>query len=199
MPSFEDMEAADLDICDRLDLLSGESRSEGAGSVSSESSFYAESISCGPVTSVRLTSPTSFAVLFRRCRDERDALYSSCSSSSSSLQVEDRSGQGELNPWTEVLCAERVSQMTKTYNDIEAVTRLLEEKERDLELAARIGQTLLSKNKELSSRAECLEEQLGQATERVNQLRHEMGMKDELLRFYNEDLERDGGGDTPTV
>lgn len=26
-----------------------------------------------------------------------------------------------------VLCAERVSQMTKTYNDIDAVTRLLEE------------------------------------------------------------------------
>ncbi|KAJ6661970.1 hypothetical protein lerEdw1_012817 [Lerista edwardsae] len=27
----------------------------------------------------------------------------------------------------EVLCAERVGQMTKTYNDIDAVTRLLEE------------------------------------------------------------------------
>lgn len=26
-----------------------------------------------------------------------------------------------------VLCAERVGQMTKTYNDIDAVTRLLEE------------------------------------------------------------------------
>ncbi|XP_059177188.1 trafficking kinesin-binding protein 1-like isoform X3 [Physella acuta] len=94
-----------------------------------------------------------------------------------------------------VLCAERVSQMTKTYNDIEAVTRLLEEKERDLELAARIGQTLLSKNKELSSRSETLEEQLTLANERVNQLRHDLSMKDELLRFYNEDLEYNHPGE----
>jgi hypothetical protein len=30
--------------------------------------------------------------------------------------------------------------MTKTYHDIDAVTRLLQEKEKDLELAAKIGQ-----------------------------------------------------------
>ncbi|KAK6960793.1 trafficking kinesin-binding protein 1 [Biomphalaria glabrata] len=94
-----------------------------------------------------------------------------------------------------LLCAERVSQMTKTYNDIEAVTRLLEEKERDLELAARIGQTLLSKNKELSNRTESLEDQLTQANDKVNQLRHDLSMKEELLRFYNEDLELQHGAD----
>ncbi|XP_055870744.1 trafficking kinesin-binding protein 1-like isoform X4 [Biomphalaria glabrata] len=94
-----------------------------------------------------------------------------------------------------ILCAERVSQMTKTYNDIEAVTRLLEEKERDLELAARIGQTLLSKNKELSNRTESLEDQLTQANDKVNQLRHDLSMKEELLRFYNEDLELQHGAD----
>lgn len=32
-----------------------------------------------------------------------------------------------LGPIFTVLCSNRVSQMTKTYNDIEAVTRLLEE------------------------------------------------------------------------
>ncbi|CAG5131237.1 unnamed protein product [Candidula unifasciata] len=85
---------------------------------------------------------------------------------------------------SDFLCGERLSQMTKTYNDIEAVTHLLEEKERDLELAARIGQTLLSKNKELSSLTENLEEQLSLATDR-----------DDLLRFYNEDLEHDNSGD----
>ncbi len=58
--------------------------------------------------------------------------------------------------------------MTKTYNDIEAVTRLLEEKERDLELAARIGQTLLEKNKQLIQRNELLEDQLAEATEKVS-------------------------------
>ncbi|PNJ74605.1 TRAK1 isoform 6 [Pongo abelii] len=84
----------------------------------------------------------------------------------------------------EVLCAERVGQMTKTYNDIDAVTRLLEEKERDLELAARIGQSLLKKNKTLTERNELLEEQVEHIREEVSQLRHELSMKDELLQFY---------------
>ncbi|XP_065608829.1 trafficking kinesin-binding protein 1 isoform X3 [Cyrtonyx montezumae] len=84
----------------------------------------------------------------------------------------------------EVLCAERVGQMTKTYNDIDAVTRLLEEKERDLELAARIGQSLLKKNKSLTERNEFLEEQVEHIREEVSQLRHELSMKDELLQFY---------------
>uniref|UniRef100_G3UFL9 Trafficking kinesin protein 1 n=1 Tax=Loxodonta africana TaxID=9785 RepID=G3UFL9_LOXAF len=83
-----------------------------------------------------------------------------------------------------VLCAERVGQMTKTYNDIDAVTRLLEEKERDLELAARIGQSLLKKNKTLTERNELLEEQVEHIREEVSQLRHELSMKDELLQFY---------------
>ncbi|XP_069873606.1 trafficking kinesin-binding protein 1 isoform X11 [Dipodomys merriami] len=84
----------------------------------------------------------------------------------------------------EVLCAERVGQMTKTYSDLDAVTRLLEEKERDLELAARIGQSLLKKNKTLTERNELLEEQVEHIREEVSQLRHELSMKDELLQFY---------------
>ncbi|XP_067367638.1 trafficking kinesin-binding protein 1 isoform X1 [Channa argus] len=84
----------------------------------------------------------------------------------------------------EVLCADRVGQMTKTYSDIDAVTRLLEEKERDLELAARIGQSLLKKNKTLSERNELLEEQVEHIREEVSQLRHDLSMKDELLQFY---------------
>ncbi|XP_041533314.1 trafficking kinesin-binding protein 1 isoform X8 [Microtus oregoni] len=85
---------------------------------------------------------------------------------------------------SDVLCAERVGQMTKTYSDIDAVTRLLEEKERDLELAARIGQSLLKKNKTLTERNELLEEQVEHIREEVSQLRHELSMKDELLQFY---------------
>lgn len=84
-----------------------------------------------------------------------------------------------------LLCAERVGQMTKTYNDIDAVTHLLEEKERDLELAARIGQSLLKKNKTLTERNEHLEEQVDNVREEVSQLRHELSMKDELLQFYS--------------
>ncbi|XP_052825962.1 trafficking kinesin-binding protein 1 isoform X8 [Octopus bimaculoides] len=100
-----------------------------------------------------------------------------------------------------ILCAQRVTQMTRTYNDIEAVTRLLEEKERDLELAARIGQTLLEKNKELSDKADHLEDQLSAANDKVSQLKHDLSMKDELLRFYTQDLENaesESDSSTPT-
>ncbi|XP_019946240.2 trafficking kinesin-binding protein 1-like [Paralichthys olivaceus] len=83
-----------------------------------------------------------------------------------------------------LLCADRVGQMTKTYNDIDAVTRLLEEKERDLELAARIGQSLLKKNRTLTEQNDYLEIQVGHITEEVAQLHHELNLKDELLQFY---------------
>lgn len=98
-----------------------------------------------------------------------------------------------------LLCADRVGQMTKTYNDIDAVTRLLEEKERDLELAARIGQSLLKKNKALSDRNELLEEQVEHVREEVSQLRHDLSMKDELLQFYTSAAEEsEGESATPT-
>ena len=45
---------------------------------------------------------------------------------------------------------------------------VLLQKERDLELAARIGQTLLEKNKELAEQNEILEEQVAEANERVS-------------------------------
>uniref|UniRef100_A0A8K9UQ43 Trafficking kinesin protein 1 n=1 Tax=Oncorhynchus mykiss TaxID=8022 RepID=A0A8K9UQ43_ONCMY len=83
--------------------------------------------------------------------------------------------------------------MTKTYSDIDAVTRLLEEKERDLELAARIGQSLLKKNKTLSERNEFLEEQVEHIREEVSQLRHDLSMKDELLQFYTSAAEESEG------
>ncbi|TDH15869.1 hypothetical protein EPR50_G00013610 [Perca flavescens] len=83
-----------------------------------------------------------------------------------------------------LLCSDRVGQVTKTYHDIKAVTHLLEEKERDLELAARIGQSLLKQNLELTERNEMLDEQLEIAKEEIAQLRHELSMRDDLLQFY---------------
>uniref|UniRef100_A0A3B5ASM2 Trafficking kinesin-binding protein 1-like n=1 Tax=Stegastes partitus TaxID=144197 RepID=A0A3B5ASM2_9TELE len=65
-----------------------------------------------------------------------------------------------------------------------AVTHLLEEKERDLELAARIGQSLLKQNQEVTARNEMLDEQLEIANEEIAQLRHELSMRDDLLQFY---------------
>lgn len=84
--------------------------------------------------------------------------------------------------------------MTKTYNDIDVVTHLLaevgvlllvetsfvfvfltlclftEQRDRDLELAARIGQSLLQRNHLLQERNEALEEQLAQTVDQVGRL-----------------------------
>lgn len=53
------------------------------------------------------------------CLPTRNILCSSSSSNAYLISV--------LLYFFAVLCAERVGQMTKTYNDIDAVTRLLEE------------------------------------------------------------------------
>uniref|UniRef100_A0A1A7Z0X8 Trafficking protein, kinesin binding 2 n=1 Tax=Iconisemion striatum TaxID=60296 RepID=A0A1A7Z0X8_9TELE len=103
---------------------------------------------------------------------------------------------------SKVLSADRVEQMTKTYNDIEVVTHLLAERDKDLELAARIGQSLLQRNHLLQERNEALEEQLAQAVDQVNQLQHELGKKDELLRIVanaSEESENDSSVSTPPL
>ncbi|XP_055946917.1 trafficking kinesin-binding protein 1-like isoform X3 [Argiope bruennichi] len=96
-----------------------------------------------------------------------------------------------------VLCADRLSQMTKTYNDIDAVTRLLEEKERDLELAARIGQSLLDQNKDLRSRNDLLEQELSTSSETIIQLKHDLSVKNGLLQIYTQDLDTDSESGSP--
>ncbi|TRZ15689.1 hypothetical protein HGM15179_011454 [Zosterops borbonicus] len=98
-----------------------------------------------------------------------------------------------------LLCAERVVRITKTYHDIDAVTNLLDEKERDLELAARIGQSLLKQNRSLTERNELLEEQLELAKEEIAQLRHEVSMRDDLLHFYTTTTEENEPTTTPST
>ncbi|PFX22213.1 Trafficking kinesin-binding protein 1 [Stylophora pistillata] len=63
------------------------------------------------------------------------------------------------------LASDRTNQMSKTYNDLDAILQLLQEKEKDLELAARIGQE--------------------------TQLQHEVSMKNELLQKFIKDQEMD--------
>uniref|UniRef100_A0A8C8SYG4 Trafficking kinesin protein 2 n=1 Tax=Pelusios castaneus TaxID=367368 RepID=A0A8C8SYG4_9SAUR len=99
-----------------------------------------------------------------------------------------------------ILGTDRLEQMTKTYNDIDMVTHLLAERDRDLELAARIGQALLKRNHALTERNEALEEQLGQVFDQVNQLQHELSKKDDLLRIVSiasEESETDSSCSTP--
>uniref|UniRef100_UPI003AAB6BBD trafficking kinesin-binding protein 1-like n=1 Tax=Centroberyx gerrardi TaxID=166262 RepID=UPI003AAB6BBD len=130
--------------------------------------------------------------------DEEEEEYV-CLPSHGNTEEEQEEDDEELQVLCEVLCADRVGQMTKTYSDIDAVTRLLEEKERDLELAARIGQSLLKKNKTLSERNELLEEQVEHIREEVSQLRHDLSMKDELLQFYTSAAEESEGESTTST
>ncbi|KAF5287532.1 hypothetical protein FQR65_LT12203 [Abscondita terminalis] len=88
-----------------------------------------------------------------------------------------------------LLCSNRVSQMTKTYDDIEAVTRLLEEKEKDLELTARIGKELLQQNNKLDATISSLEAELKTANEKITQLTHESAKKTELIQILTSDMD----------
>ncbi|KAM6268384.1 trafficking kinesin-binding protein 2 isoform 2-T2 [Porphyrio hochstetteri] len=100
--------------------------------------------------------------------------------------------------FAQVLGADNVEQ--KTYSDADVVKHLLAEKDRDLELAARIGQALLKRNHLLTEQNETLEEQLGQTLDRVNQLQHELSKKDDLLRIVSiasEESETDSSCSTP--
>uniref|UniRef100_A0A663LYH1 Trafficking kinesin protein 2 n=1 Tax=Athene cunicularia TaxID=194338 RepID=A0A663LYH1_ATHCN len=88
----------------------------------------------------------------------------------------------------------------KTCSDADMMKHLLAEKDRDLELAARIGQALLKRNHLLTEQNEALEEQLGQTLDRVNQLQHELSKKDDLLRIVSiasEESETDSSCSTP--
>ncbi|XP_077128177.1 trafficking kinesin-binding protein 2 isoform X2 [Ranitomeya variabilis] len=100
----------------------------------------------------------------------------------------------------QVLGSERIEQMTRSYNDTDMLTHLLTERDRDLELAARIGQALLKRNHILTEQNESLEEQLSQALDHVNQLQHELSKKDDLLRVVSiasEESETDSSCSTP--
>ncbi|XP_056392234.1 trafficking kinesin-binding protein 2 isoform X2 [Hyla sarda] len=114
---------------------------------------------------------------------------------SSSYDDSCKSSQG-----TQVLGSERIEQMTRSYNDSDMLTHLLTERDRDLELAARIGQALLKRNHILTEQNESLEEQLSQALDHVNQLQHELSKKDDLLRVVSiasEESETDSSCSTP--
>lgn len=86
------------------------------------------------------------------------------------------------------LGSERISQMTKTFYDVSAVTRMLEEREKDLRTAVVIGQNLLESNGTLRNQVTLLEKDIEQTSELVKQLKHDLLLKERLIRFYS-DLE----------
>ncbi|CAF0763644.1 unnamed protein product, partial [Didymodactylos carnosus] len=79
-------------------------------------------------------------------------------------------------------------QLTLDY--FQAVTRLLEERERDLNIAAGFGKILLESNDQLKQQVSLLEQDIDQTTEMVQQLKHDLLLKDRLIRFYG-DMELD--------
>lgn len=85
--------------------------------------------------------------------------------------------------------------MTRTYDDIEAVTRLLEEKEKDLELTVHIGKELLTQNNRLELRVSELEGELKTANENLSQLSHDLHQKSELIGILTNDSD-DNGSET---
>ncbi|KAE8580300.1 hypothetical protein XENTR_v10024387 [Xenopus tropicalis] len=98
-----------------------------------------------------------------------------------------------------ILGSERVEQLSRSY-DSDMLSHLLTERDRDLELAARIGQALLKRNHILTEQNESLEEQLAQALDHVNQLQHELSKKEDLLRVVSiasEESETDSSCSTP--
>uniref|UniRef100_A0A1I7TES6 HAP1 N-terminal domain-containing protein n=1 Tax=Caenorhabditis tropicalis TaxID=1561998 RepID=A0A1I7TES6_9PELO len=68
---------------------------------------------------------------------------------------------------------------------------ILEKKDRDLELAAKIGQSLLEQNKDLQTKNEFLEESVNKNLDTIVQLKHELNQRIELLRVYSH-LDDDG-------
>lgn len=80
--------------------------------------------------------------------------------------------------------------MTKTYHDISAVTRMLEDRENDLQMAVTLGHTLLESNDSLRSQVALLEQDIVQTTEIVKQLKHDLVLKERVIRFYS-DMEED--------
>ncbi|XP_066901533.1 trafficking kinesin-binding protein milt [Halyomorpha halys] len=93
-------------------------------------------------------------------------------------------------------CSERMRQMNRTYDDIEAVRRLLSEKEHELELVTRIGQNLLSEKTKLQSDIGTLKDDLCTANEKITQLSHELTQKTELINNLLSDVDevRSEGG-----
>ncbi|XP_049276817.1 trafficking kinesin-binding protein milt isoform X5 [Anopheles funestus] len=98
-----------------------------------------------------------------------------------------------------LLCGNRVSQMTRAYDDIDAVTRLLEEKEKDLELTVQIGKELLAQNTHLENRVAELEQELKTTNENRAQLSHELHQKIELIGILTNDADDTSENVTPTA
>lgn len=79
--------------------------------------------------------------------------------------------------------------MSRSHDDLENLIRLLEEKERDLELTAHIGKELLEHNQVLQTKVADLEADIKLASESLAQITYELHQKNELVTVLTSDLE----------
>ncbi|TKR59629.1 hypothetical protein L596_029271 [Steinernema carpocapsae] len=87
----------------------------------------------------------------------------------------------------------KVPPATHTHRDDDAaaIAQILEEKEKDLELAAQIGKSLLESNRELQDRNDFLEESLIKSNEKTAQLQHQLKQRINLLHSISDDYDDD--------
>ncbi|XP_077709321.1 huntingtin-associated protein 1 isoform X6 [Canis aureus] len=91
----------------------------------------------------------------------------------------------------EALCPDRPLPVKITQEDVKVMLNLLEERERDLNTAARIGQSLVKQNSVLMAENSKLEAMLGSAREEILHLRHQVSLRDDLLRLYSDSEEEE--------
>ncbi|XP_038110515.1 trafficking kinesin-binding protein milt isoform X4 [Culex quinquefasciatus] len=168
-------------------------RSEPIGRLNSDTS----TVSDGELAQLTASSSSGAD---QRGRSKRFAGFTgSTSSAASLLRLRSRSRSKDVG-LAQILCGNRVSQMTRAYDDIDAVTRLLEEKEKDLELTVQIGKELLTQNTHLESRVAELEQELRNTNENLSQLAHELHQKNELIGILTNDVDDSGSENvTPTT
>lgn len=85
------------------------------------------------------------------------------------------------------LSGERVSGITKVYDDNEALTRLLEEKEKDLELTVQIGKELLAQNNNFEKKTCGLELEMKNANDLIQQLKQDLENKNNIISILTND------------
>ncbi|XP_050012841.1 huntingtin-associated protein 1 isoform X1 [Alexandromys fortis] len=86
----------------------------------------------------------------------------------------------------EALCPNPPPTKKITEDDVKVMLYLLEEKERDLNTAARIGQSLVKQNSALMEENNKLETMLGSAREEILHLRKQVNLRDDLLQLYSD-------------
>uniref|UniRef100_A0A0V0J3W1 Trafficking kinesin-binding protein 1 n=1 Tax=Schistocephalus solidus TaxID=70667 RepID=A0A0V0J3W1_SCHSO len=91
------------------------------------------------------------------------------------------------------------NKMDLPLDDHETMARLIHEKQSDLELAAEIGKTLLDRNRELDYQLKERERQMASATEKINQLQHTLGIKEELLHMWTQSLDAHENSPCPST